>query len=80
MRDAEHLLAWADFNRRIGSNVDFGIGHETFMVKVGQYKAVYNNMPVKPVGGCRQAASRILPKAVRSWVTVLMDLYGAERS
>ena len=45
MRDAQHLPAWADFNRRIGSNGDFGIWHETFMVKAGQYEAVYNNMP-----------------------------------
>ena len=45
MRDAEHLPAWADFNKRVGSNGDFGIWHETFLVKAGQYEAVYNNMP-----------------------------------
>ena len=45
MRDAKYLPARGDFNRWIGSNGDFGIGHETFMVKAGQYEAVYNNMP-----------------------------------
>ena len=44
-RDAEHLPAWADFNRRIASNGDVGIWHETYLVKAGQYEAVYNNMP-----------------------------------
>lgn len=44
-RDAVHLPAWADFNRRIGSNGDIGIWHETYLVPAGQYEAVYNNMP-----------------------------------
>ena len=29
MGDAEHLPAWADFNKRVGSHGDFGIWHET---------------------------------------------------
>ena len=45
MRDAEHLPAWADFNRRFGSNGEFGIWHETFLVRAGEYEAIYNNMP-----------------------------------
>jgi hypothetical protein len=44
-RNAEHLPAWADFNRKIASNGDVGIWHETYLVKAGQYEAVYNNMP-----------------------------------
>ncbi|MDA0978529.1 MAG: DUF4188 domain-containing protein [Proteobacteria bacterium] len=44
-RDAEHLPAWADFNRRLGSNGDIGIWHETYLVPAGQYEAIYNNMP-----------------------------------
>ena len=44
-QDAEHLPAWADFNRKIASNGDVGIWHETYLVKAGQYEAVYNNMP-----------------------------------
>ena len=45
MRDAEHLPAWTDFNKTIGSNGDFGIWHETYLVKAKEYEAIYNNMP-----------------------------------
>ena len=43
-RDAEHLPAWRDFNRRIRDNGDIGIWHETFKVKAGEYEAIYGNM------------------------------------
>lgn len=42
---AEHLPAWAAFNRNVGSNGDVGIWHETFLVREGAYECVYNNMP-----------------------------------
>ena len=45
MSDAEHLPAWAEFSKTIGSNGDFGIWHETYLVKAKEYEAVYNNMP-----------------------------------
>lgn len=44
-KDAEHLPAWAAFNRTIGTNGDVGIWHETYLVKAGQYEAIYGNMP-----------------------------------
>lgn len=44
-RDSAHLPAWRDFNRKIGSNGDVGIWHETYLVKRGTYENVYNNMP-----------------------------------
>jgi hypothetical protein len=44
-RDAKHLPAWAEFNRRIGSDGSVGIWHETYTVKPGQYECVYANMP-----------------------------------
>ncbi len=40
-----HLPAWRDFNRKIGSNGDVGIWHETYLVDAGRYETVYNNMP-----------------------------------
>jgi hypothetical protein len=40
-----HLPAWRDFNRRIASNGDVGIWHETYLVKDGAHESVYNNMP-----------------------------------
>jgi hypothetical protein len=69
MRDAEHLPAWAAFNKAIGSNGDVGIWHETYVVGPGQYENVYNNMPPYGLGvagtlveakGARQAARQRL--------------------
>jgi hypothetical protein len=42
---SEHLPAWAAFNKRVGSNGDVGIWHETYLSQKGQYECVYNNMP-----------------------------------
>lgn len=44
-RDKEHLPAWADFNRKIGSSRDVGVYHETYTVEPGQYENVFVNMP-----------------------------------
>lgn len=44
-RDAEHLPAWADFYRKIGTGGDVGIWHETYLVRAGEYEAIYANMP-----------------------------------
>jgi hypothetical protein len=46
--DNEHWPAWVAFNKRIGSNGDVGIWHETYLVPAGAYDCVYNNMP--PIG------------------------------
>ena len=43
--DAQHLPAWADFNRRVRDNGSIGIWHETYMVPAGRFEAVYGNMP-----------------------------------
>ena len=40
-----HLEPWRRFNRRVGSNGDVGIWHETYRVRAGEYEAVYGNMP-----------------------------------
>jgi hypothetical protein len=48
-RDRKHWPAWVDFNRRVGgSRTDVGIWHETYLVKPGEYEAVYSGMP--PIG------------------------------
>jgi hypothetical protein len=49
-RYAAHLPAWREFNRRIASNGDVGIWHETYRIPAGQYEAVYNNMPAFGMG------------------------------
>jgi hypothetical protein len=60
-RDAEHMPAWADFNRRIGRDGSVGIWHETYLVKDGQYETVYRNMP--PYG--LAAATEAIPATGR---------------
>ena len=49
-KESTHFPAWRWFNQAIGSNGDVGIWHETFLVKEGQYEAVYNNMPIHGLG------------------------------
>ncbi|MGA3133213.1 MAG: DUF4188 domain-containing protein [Terracidiphilus sp.] len=44
-RNAQHLPAWAEFNRSIGGDGSVGIWHETYTVAPGQYEAIYANMP-----------------------------------
>lgn len=44
-RDSAHFPAWVEFNKRIGSNGDIGIWHETYCVRANEYECVYNNMP-----------------------------------
>ncbi len=60
-RDAEHLPAWAEFNRRIGGNGSVGIWHETYTVTPGQYECIYANMPRFGLG----AAAEHLPAVGR---------------
>jgi len=50
-KDKQHWPAWVDFNRRIGnSRSDVGIWHETYLIKPGQYEAVYSGMPPTGLG------------------------------
>ena len=44
-QDDPHLEAWRRFNREIASDGSFGIWHETYVVKAGNYESVYGNMP-----------------------------------
>jgi hypothetical protein len=44
--DHLHWPAWVAFNKRVGgSRGDVGIWHETYMVRAGQYEAIYSGMP-----------------------------------
>lgn len=49
-RDATHWPAWVAFNKKVASNGDVGIWHETYLVKQGAYETVYNNMPPHGLG------------------------------
>jgi hypothetical protein len=53
-RDAVHFPNWVRFNKRIGTKGDFGIWHETYVVRAGQYECVYVNMPPYGLGKIAQ--------------------------
>lgn len=44
-RDAEHLPAWRAYNQAVRGNDAVGVWHETFLVRAGEYEAVYRSMP-----------------------------------
>lgn len=44
-QDDPHLAAWRTYWKRVGSDPRSGIWHETFLVRAGEYEAVYGNMP-----------------------------------
>ena len=56
-KDDPHLEAWRQFWRRVGRSGRTGIWHETYLVKAGQYEAVYGNMTPHGLG----KAGRLLP-------------------
>jgi hypothetical protein len=56
-KDAQHLPAWAAFNRAVGTDGSVGIWHETYLVGPGRYENVYVNMPAFGLG----AAGALMP-------------------
>ena len=57
--DDPHLDVWRKFWKRVGSTGRTGIWHETFLVRDGEYEAIYGNVPPRGLG----KASRLLPVA-----------------
>jgi hypothetical protein len=45
-KDDPHLEAWRRFNYEVADDGSFGIWHETYLMKAGQYECIYGNMPV----------------------------------
>ena len=40
----EHLPAWAAFNKEVRDDGEIGIWHETYIIRNGEYEAIYGNM------------------------------------
>jgi hypothetical protein len=40
-----HLEVWRKYFKRVGKSGRTGIWHETFMVRAGEFEAIYTNMP-----------------------------------
>jgi hypothetical protein len=71
-----HWPAWVDFNRRVANTRgDVGIWHETYVIKPGQYEAIYSGMPpfglgkigkLLPANGSRDAAAARIAATARN--------------
>src|SRR3954452_9013404 len=48
--DDPHLDVWRRYWKRVGRSGRTGIWHETFLVRDGQYEAIYGNMPPHGLG------------------------------
>ena len=56
-QDDPHLAAWRTYWKRVGQSGRSGIWHETYLVRAGEYEAVYGNMPPFGLG----KAGRVVP-------------------
>ena len=45
-----HLAVWRSYWKRLGKSGRTGIWHETFLVRAGEYEAIYGNMPPYGLG------------------------------
>lgn len=57
--DDPHLNAWRSYWRRVGKSTRTGIWHETYLVRAGDYEAIYGNMPPHGLG----RATTLVPAA-----------------
>jgi hypothetical protein len=73
--DDPHLAAWRNYWRRVGKDPRSGIWHETYLVRAGDYEAIYANMPafglgkagsVVPIGSETRARTRLATTAPAS--------------
>jgi hypothetical protein len=69
--DDPHAEAWRNYFRRNGRT---GIWHETYLVRAGEYEAIYGNMPAFGLG----KAGRTVPLAESSRARLRLRRRGAE--
>jgi hypothetical protein len=61
-KEDPHLEIWRQYWRRVGKSRRSGIWHETYLVRAGEYEAVYGNMPAHGLG----KAGRLVPVGAAS--------------
>lgn len=54
-----HVAVWRNYCKRVGTSSRTGIWHETYLVRAGEYEAIYGNMPPFGLG----KAGRLVPLA-----------------
>ncbi len=47
------MAAWRNYWKRVGTSSRTGIWHETYLVRAGEYEAIYGNMPPFGLGKAR---------------------------
>jgi Domain of unknown function (DUF4188) len=52
-----HLAVWRNYWKRVGKDPRSGIWHETFLVRAGEYEAVYGNMAPHGLGKATSVVS-----------------------
>ncbi|MCW2849668.1 MAG: uncharacterized protein JWR90_3642 [Marmoricola sp.] len=57
--DDPHLGPWRKYWKRVGTTGRTGVWHETFLVRAGEYEAIYGNMPPFGLG----KATELVPLA-----------------
>ena len=57
--DDPHLKVWRNYWRRVGKSARAAIWHETYLVRAGEYEAIYGNMPPHGLG----KATKLVPLA-----------------
>src|SRR3954453_5397970 len=55
--DDPHIEGWRQDWKRVGKSARSGIWHETFLVRAGEYEAIYGNMPARGLGKAGQLLS-----------------------
>jgi len=55
--DDPHLEVWRNYWRRVGKGARTGIWHETYLVRAGEYEAIYSNMPPHGLGKAAKLVS-----------------------
>jgi Monooxygenase af470-like len=58
-QDDPHLEVWRNYWKRVGRDTRAGIWHETFLVRAGEYEAIYGNMPPRGLA----KATKLVPVA-----------------
>jgi hypothetical protein len=56
-KEDPHVEIWRQYWRRVGKSGRSGIWHETYLVRAGEYEAVYGNLPPHGLG----KAGRLVP-------------------
>ncbi|MGA9857630.1 MAG: DUF4188 domain-containing protein [Solirubrobacteraceae bacterium] len=74
--DDPHLEVWRQYWRRVGRSGRTGIWHETYLVRAGQYEAVYGNMPARGLA----KAGRLVPAGESSSARARLRAAGGARS